>query len=91
MSITSHGESTGVRVAQVVSMVLMWVFVLGISTWIFNLLALSVELKDSLEASIGIGLIAVPVYLTLACVLTYVFIGLVREDRRLRREGRKPE
>ena len=67
---------SGVRVAQFVSIFVMWVFVLSISAWIFNLLALALELHDALQASIAIGLVAVPVYLTLASILTYVFFGL---------------
>jgi len=61
----------------------MWAFVVAISGWIINLLALSVELQDALEATIGIGLVAIPVYLTLAAILTYVFFGLRKEERRL--------
>jgi len=73
---------SGVRIAQFISIFVMWVFVLSISTWIFNLLALAIELQDALEASIGIGLVAVPVYLTLASILTYVFFGLRKEEAR---------
>lgn len=81
---------SGVRLAQFASIVFMWVFFLSISVWIFNLLALSIELRDALEATIAIGIVAVPVYLTLACVLTYVFIGLRREERRLLRGEPEP-
>ena len=77
---------SGVTVAQIASMAFMWVFFLSISTWIFNLLALSMELQDAFEATIVIGLVAVPVYLTLACILTYVFFGLRREEQRLLRQ-----
>ena len=77
---------SGVTIAQIASMAVMWVFFLSISTWIFNLLALSMELQDAFEATIVIGLIAVPVYLALACILTYVFFGLRREEQRLLRQ-----
>lgn len=74
---------SGVRVAQFISIFVMWVFVISISTWIFNLLALAIELQDALEASIAIGLVAVPVYLTLASILTYVFFGLRKGERKI--------
>ena len=79
-------QITAVTMAQLASMAFMWVFFLSISTWIFNLFALSFELQDSFEATIVIGLIAVPVYLALACILTYVFFGLRREEQRLLRQ-----
>ena len=65
----------------------MWIFVLGIAFWIINLLKLSLELDDAFGASVGISLVAVPVFVTLAGVLTYVFVGLQREARRLRNES----
>lgn len=74
---------SGIRAAQFISIFVMWVFVFAISAWIFNLLALAIELRDALEASIAIGLVAVPVYLTLASILTYVFFGLRKEEARL--------
>ncbi|MGD2113733.1 MAG: hypothetical protein PVG07_01670 [Acidobacteriota bacterium] len=63
---------------QVVSVTLIWVFVLGISGWIVHLLRLSVWLDDVPSASVGISIVAVPVFLTGAAVLTYVFVGLQR-------------
>jgi len=71
---------SGVRMAQFLSIFVMWIFVFGISAWILNLLALAIELRDAFEASIAIGLVAVPVYLTLASILTYVFFGLRKEE-----------
>lgn len=73
---------SGVSIAQFLSIFVMWVFVVSISTWILNLLALALELNDALEASIAIGLVAVPVYLTLASILTYVFFGLRKDETR---------
>ena len=69
--------------AQIVSVALIWVFVLGISTWIIHLIRLSRSLDDVPSASIGISIVAIPVYLLGASVLTYVFVGL--------RRGRRPE
>ncbi len=70
-------------IAQVASLALIWVFVIAIAFWIINLLLRSIELRDALEATIGISIVAIPVFLTLAGVLTYVFIGLQKEERRL--------
>lgn len=61
--------------AQYISISLMWIFVIGITLWIINLIYLSVDLKDAPGISIGISLIAIPVFLTLAGILTYVFVG----------------
>jgi hypothetical protein len=75
-----HDESEPhwIRVMQVVSVALIWAFVLGISVWVINLLLLSQRLKDVPSASVGISIVAIPVFLTGAGVLTYVFVGLRR-------------
>jgi len=57
-------------------MALIWIFVTGVTLWIFNLIAVSHKLKDAFDASVGISLVAIPVFITLAMILTYVFIGL---------------
>ena len=69
--------------AQIVSVSLIWVFVITISLWILNLILLSLELQDVPGASLGISIVAIPVFLTLAGLLTYVFIGLRKEKSRL--------
>lgn len=66
---------------QIASVALMWAFVLGISGWILHLLRLSTELHDVPSASFGISIVAIPVFLTGAGVLTYVFVGLRRGRR----------
>jgi len=72
---------------QIASVAGIWVFVLGICWWILHLLQLSHRLHDVPSASIGISIVAIPVFLTGAAVLTYVFVGL----RRARSEGNEPE
>jgi hypothetical protein len=67
---------------QVVSMLGIWVFVLGISTWIIHLIRLARKLHDAQGASVGISIVAIPVFLTGASVLTYTFIGLHRGRKR---------
>lgn len=55
-------------------------FVGGIITWIVHLIRTAWQLKDVPSASIGISLIAIPVFLTLLGVILYVFWG-IRGDR----------
>lgn len=63
---------------QVASVAMIWVFVIAISGWILHLLQLSHQLNDVPGASVGISIVAIPVFLTGASVLTYVFVGLRR-------------
>ena len=49
----------------------------GIIVWIINLIRLSHELQDVPSASIGISIVAIPVFLTLLGVFLYVFWGLL--------------
>ncbi len=49
----------------------------GIIAWIINLIRLSHELQDVPSASIGISIVAIPVFLTLLGVFLYVFWGLL--------------
>jgi hypothetical protein len=55
-----------------------WLFVLGLIIWISRLLRLSFELRDIPSASIGISLVAIPVFLLLLGLANYVFWGLRR-------------
>ena len=80
----SQSRSTQERIvflAQVVSVSLIWVFVIGIGLWIANLISLSLELHDVPGASVGISIVAIPVFFALAGILTYVFIGLQKKQR----------
>lgn len=67
---------------QLLSMLGIWVFVLGISYWIIHLIQLSKKLNDAPGASVGISIVAIPVFLTGASVLTYVFINLQRGKKK---------
>lgn len=71
---------------QVGSVTMIWVFVLGIAVWIIHLLRLSHRLHDVPSASVGIAIVAIPVFFVGAAVLTYVFVGL----RRGRAEEEQP-
>jgi len=52
-------------------------FIGGIITWIGHLIRTAWRLRDVPSASIGISLIAIPVFLTLLGVILYVFWGLL--------------
>jgi hypothetical protein len=69
-------ENKWIFALQVGSVALMWAFVLTISGWIIHLIRLSQRLNDVPSASVGISIVAIPVFLTGAIVLTYVFVGL---------------
>jgi arginine exporter protein ArgO len=79
-----HTEPRWIFGLQVASVSMIWVFVLSISAWILHLLRLSRQLHDVPSASVGISIVAIPVFLTGASVLTYVFVGL-------RRGGKAPD
>lgn len=70
-----------IRTLQLMSIVLMWAFLGGTATWMFNVVSVSRAQGDALTASVGISLVAVPVYTLVASVLTYVFFGLQRGRR----------
>lgn len=63
---------------QVCSLMGIWVFSLGISIWIIHLIRLANRLKDAETGSVAISIVAIPIFLTGAAVLTYVFVGLQR-------------
>jgi hypothetical protein len=54
-------------------------FILGIITWIGHLIRTAWRLEDVPSASIGISLVAIPVFLTLLGVILYVFWGLLTD------------
>jgi hypothetical protein len=68
---------------QVLSISLIWLLFTGIAAWIVTLIRESLKLHDAPDASVGISIVAIPVFFLLASVLTYVFVGL--------RKGRKED
>ncbi|HEY5764887.1 MAG TPA: hypothetical protein VIS30_02545 [Candidatus Deferrimicrobiaceae bacterium] len=60
---------------------MIWLLFIGIAAWIVSLIRESLRLHDAPDASVGISIIAIPVFFTLASILTYVFIGLRKERR----------
>lgn len=77
-SSTAH---KAILTAQVFSVLLIWVFVVTITLWIINLILLAVDLHDAPGASVAISIVAIPVFITLASVLTYVFVGLHKKTK----------
>ncbi len=79
-------------VMQVVSLALIWLFVSAVTWWISTLIVVSIKLHDAPDASVGISIIVIPIFIALAGVLTYVFVGLQRNqvDHTTHREG-EPE
>lgn len=71
-------QSKLVTTLQFISIGLIWLFVLSLDSWIISLLFVAKKLNDAINASVGIGIVAIPLFLTIASVLTYVFIGLRR-------------
>ena len=68
------------RVLQIFSIIIMWIFVAAIDIWILSLVFVARELKDALNASVVIGIMAIVLFLCIASILTYVFIGLQRNQ-----------
>jgi len=68
-----------VRAAQWGVAALAVVFIGGIVTWIAHLIRTAWRLGDVPSASIGISLVAIPVFLVLLGVIVSVFWGLLRE------------
>lgn len=65
-----------VRAVRLAILVFFTAFILGIISWIIRLIRLSLELRDIPSASIGISLVAIPVYLLLLGLVYYVFWGI---------------
>ena len=60
-----------VFIFQIISLLFIWLLFSGIAIWIINLLRLSARLHDAPSATIGISIVAIPIFFTLASILTY--------------------
>jgi hypothetical protein len=69
---------TWIRGLQYLSIFLMWMFALAIVIFIPWLVVVAARWNDALNWTLAISLVMLPVYLTVAGTLTYVFIGLRR-------------
>ena len=67
-------------IMQVLSISFIWLFVAGITWWILRLITLSVKLHDAPDISVVISIVIIPIFIALAATLTYVFVGLQRNQ-----------
>ncbi|MFQ6673997.1 MAG: hypothetical protein ACE5GH_04335 [Fidelibacterota bacterium] len=74
-------------IMQVLSLSFIWIFVSAITWWILRLISVSLKLHDAPDASVAISIVVIPVFFTLAGVLTYVFIGLQRNQMSEQNKG----
>jgi uncharacterized membrane protein YhaH (DUF805 family) len=63
---------------QFISISLMWVFALGVLVFVPWLIFVAARWQDALNWTLVISLVYLPVYLTVAATLTYVYFGLQR-------------
>jgi hypothetical protein len=71
-------ESPWVFRAQMGVLVGFCLFASLVITWICRLIYVSWQLEDVFSASIGIALVAIPIFLFLSLMVNYVFWGLRR-------------
>jgi hypothetical protein len=69
-----------IRTLQIASIIYIWLFVLAVDIWILSLLRVAQKLNDAINASVAIGIVAIPLFLIIAIILTYVFVGLQRHQ-----------
>jgi len=69
-----------IRTLQILSLAWIWIFVLTVDLWILSLVRVARKLNDALDASVAIGIVAIPLFLFIAGILTYVFVGLQRHQ-----------
>jgi ABC-type dipeptide/oligopeptide/nickel transport system permease component len=67
-----------IRTLQIASIAYIWLFVLAVDIWILSLLRVAKKLNDAINASVAIGIVTIPLFLIIAIILTYVFVGLQR-------------
>lgn len=72
-----------VRTLQWVWLAVAILLVGGIITWIIHLIRAAWALGDVPSASVGISIVAIPIFIVLMSVVLYVFLGL-RADARER-------
>jgi len=70
-----------IRALQWVWVAFAFVLVGGIIVWIVHLIRTSWSLDDTISASIGISLVAIPIFLVFMGVVFYVFWGVAVHRR----------
>lgn len=69
-------ERASVRLARGVILATFTVFALSVILWVSHLIRVSLEWNDNPSISLGISIIAVPVFLALLALVQYVYWGL---------------
>jgi ABC-type dipeptide/oligopeptide/nickel transport system permease component len=69
-------QNKTIHTLQIASIAYIWIFVIAVDIWIISLLVVAKRLDDALNASVAIGILAIPLFLIIAIILTYVFVGL---------------
>ena len=87
------GDSKLIQFFQYLLPISFTVAMTGIIVWILSLIRLSRKLHDVPSASIGISLVAIPVFLVLLVVFWYVFLGIMlnQEESREEKETDQPK
>jgi len=67
-----------IRLLQLFTIAGMWAFTLGVLTFVPRLVVVAARWHDALNWSLVIAIIFLPVYVTVAATLTYVYFGLQR-------------
>ena len=65
-----------IRVLQLITITLMWIFALGVVVFVVWLVFVAARWHDALNWSLVIAVVFLPVYLIVAATLTYVYFGL---------------
>ena len=52
-----------IRILQIASLTWIWIFVFSVDLWILSLLRVARHLNDALNASVAIGIVAMPLFL----------------------------
>jgi heme/copper-type cytochrome/quinol oxidase subunit 2 len=81
---------TWIRGIQYLSIFLMWLFAAGTLIFVPWLIAVAARWNDALNWTVAISVVMLPVYLTVAGTLTYVFIGLQRGAPKKKDEEPRP-
>jgi membrane protein implicated in regulation of membrane protease activity len=79
-----------IRVLQFFTICLMWLFTLGVLVFVPWLVFVAARWNDAPHWSLTIAVVMMPVYLTVAATLTYVYVGLQRGAPK-ERHGGAPE
>jgi cytochrome c2 len=90
MSQPGSSETPLVRGLQLGILGVFTVFALGIVVWVAHLLRVAIQWHDSFSTSVGVSLVAIPVFLVILGLVKYLFWGL-RRHQHDPSEGHEPQ